>query len=856
MANDNYLLKSLDIIMADRFGRYSKYIIQQRALPDARDGLKPVQRRILYSMWELGLKAEKPFKKSARVVGDVIGKYHPHGDSSIYEAMVRMGQEWKMNVPLIEMHGNKGSIDDDPAAAMRYTETRLEKITALMLEGIEKKIVTFAPNFDDSEQEPTVLPALIPNLLINGARGIASGFATEIPPHNLGEVLEAAIAKIKNPAITLNSLMKYIQGPDFPTGGIINGNKGIYEAFERGQGRITLASKYTIKREGNKHFIEITQIPFGVIKSKLVRDIDEIRFEKKVPGIKEVLDQTNRDGILILIELEIDANAQVIANYLLQKTEMQVYYSYNSIAIKDYAPHLMTLQDLLNAYLEHLKKIKQQELAYDLGKFENKLEIIQGLIRVSDITDAVIEVIKSSDNSKKGVILALQQHFNFSEVQATAIAELRLYRLSRFDQVVLLQEAEQLQQKITTNKLLLSDPASFNDYLILLLKNIKTQFATPRKTLINEADLKIEINTQLLIKSEEIYVGISQNGYIKMFSNRVFEANTLTNYALKEGDKIIFLHQVNTLDKLLIFNSKGSYVFINVHKIIEQKWRDLGVHINDFAVIPSNARIVSVINVKNFDTNAYATLVTKHGLAKRVAIANFETSRFSRAITAIKFKQSNDELINVKLSNGYQDIVILSNSGRIVRFSENEIPIYNTNSSGVKVMSLYEKDSIINFMVGNSKDVFLIGTNLSKFKKMHFSSLVYSSKGSLGKALFTQSKTHPIEVEIFEVIDIEAKVWCYTVENQIHEFAIKEMNYSKNEEGFSKVKIAQTKMISFNAKRFVSSSDPFWVVKNVQEEQQTITNSNNIIDKKFEEIADKIKSLDDLNIDDLLKKIK
>ena len=419
--------ENLDNIMADRFSRYSKYIIQQRALPDARDGLKPVQRRILYSMSELGLDFTKPFKKSARVVGDVIGKYHPHGDSSIYEAMVRMAQDWKMGYTLLEMHGNVGSIDDDPAAAMRYTEVRLSEIANYVIGDLKKNTVKFAPNFDDSEKEPTVMPSLIPNLLVNGAKGIASGYATEMPPHNLGEVLDAAIAKIKNPDIQLSKLYKYVKGPDFPTGGVVYGQQGIYQAFERGHGRITLVSRYKTYEDSKNKYIEITEIPYGVIKSKLVHDIDLIIAGGEVAGLLEIKDQSDRNGVSILITLDKKANEEVILNYLLSKTEMQIYYSYNNVVILNNTPKVLGLAQLLDAYLKHLRDVKTKTLEFDLVKYQTRLEIVLGFLKVAEITDEVIKVIRQSENGKAGVIQNLMNHFGFTQNQATAIAELRLY---------------------------------------------------------------------------------------------------------------------------------------------------------------------------------------------------------------------------------------------------------------------------------------------------------------------------------------------------------------------------------------------------------------------------------------------
>ena len=467
--------QSLDYIMSDRFARYSKYIIQQRALPDIRDGLKPVQRRILYSMHDLNLQHDKPYKKSARVVGDVIGKYHPHGDSSIYEALVRMAQDWKMNMPLVEMHGNKGSIDDDPAAAMRYTEVRLEKITSLLLGELNKNTVNFAPNFDDTEKEPVVLPAYIPNLLLNGSRGIASGFATEIPPHNLGELLDAVIAKIKNPELSWQQMMKYIKGPDFPTGGIVYGLKGLEQAFERGQGRIAISSKYEIVEENKTKIIRISEIPFGVVKAKLVRQIDELRLNGNISDIKEVRDESDRHGISIAIIIEAKANAEAILNFLLQKTDMKIYYTYNMISIVDNAPKVFGIERMLSSYLTYAKEVKTRSAQFDLAKFKKRLEIIKGFIRVSEIPDEVIKVIREASGGKQAVINDLVNILKFSLIQATAIAELRLYRLNRTDVGIYHKEKGELEEKIAYLELILSDVNAFDQHLIEIFKTIKKE---------------------------------------------------------------------------------------------------------------------------------------------------------------------------------------------------------------------------------------------------------------------------------------------------------------------------------------------------------------------------------------------
>ncbi|MBN3535049.1 DNA topoisomerase IV subunit A [Mycoplasma procyoni] len=893
---EKFLEKSLDLIFSDRFGRYSKYIIQQRALPDARDGLKPVQRRILYSMWELGLKSDKPFKKSARVVGDVIGKYHPHGDSSIYEALVRMGQEWKMNVPLVEMHGNKGSIDDDPAAAMRYTEARLAKVANLMLEAIDKNTTTFIPNFDDSETEPMVLPTLIPNLLVNGVIGIASGFATDIPPHNLNEVLDAAIAKIKNPAMEIRKLANIIKGPDYPTGGTIYGRQGILDAFEKGQGKVVLVSKYKVVDTDKQKSIEIYEIPFGVVKSKLVKDIDEIRIDKKIPGIKEVRDQSDRNGISIMIELEDDAKVNAILNYLLQKTQMQINHNYNSTAIKNNAPKLMSLNDMLESYLSHVKDFKQKELKFDLDKDETKLEITLALIRVGDITDEVIRIIRNSDNSKKGVIQALMKEFDFSEVQATAIAEMRLYKLSRIDQQTYINERDLLEDRIKKLKNLLSDEGAFNNYLIDILKQIKKEFGTERKTEIVEDTFKIEIKEEELIRSEECYVGISRDGYIKRFSTKTYESNSIETYALKEGDPLLFLAKVNTLNKILVFINSGNYVLLPVHKLEETKWKDVGIHLNSFVSLKSDEKVVSVVNVKDFGAKEYITLVTEQGIGKRVLVKDFEVSRTNKTYTAIKLKAGKDLLVNAKVSDNFKDIVIVHSEGKAVKYSEIDIPIYNTNSSGVKVVSLPKDAKVEAFNLIDKKDELVLFTKKAQFKKINEKDLSYSQKTTQGKQLFAQNKVNKIETLDLITTSNQNQICIFDLENKISQFDLNSINTTTVDEGYSNSKNKLSFFVSDLKPQVIGvdstevsepkmQQKPVFSENNSQQKQQT--KSENKSKPKDKEIAkkeplinsfeqqketketqkekeqkriksaeEKLKSLDELDIDSLIKKFK
>lgn len=846
--------QSLDNIMSDRFARYSKYIIQQRALPDVRDGLKPVQRRILYSMNDLGLQYNKSYKKSARVVGDVIGKYHPHGDSSIYEALVRMAQDWKMGEPLVDMHGNKGSIDDDPAAAMRYTEARMSKIASLMLQDLEKNTVPFAPNFDDTEKEPTVLPSYFPNLLLNGAKGIASGFATEIPPHNLGELLDATIAKIRNPETSWKSLMKYIKGPDFPTGGIIYGTKGIESSFERGQGRITLCSKYTIEKESKNEIIRISEIPFGVIKSKLVRDIDELRINGQLNGIKEVRDESDRNGISIAIILEQDINSETIVNFLMQKTDMKIYYSYNMISIVDAAPKVLGIDRMIDAYIKHIKKVKTAAIKFDLAKCERRLEIINGLIRVSQIPDEVIKVIRESQGSKQGVIQNLQDILKFTLIQATAIAELRLYRLNKTDVSIYYNEKEELENKIANFKLLLSNEEEFDKHLISMFKDIKKEYAVERKTQIVEEELNINVKQEELIKPESCWISLSKDGYLKRFSNRIYESNEIESFGVKDSDEIIYLDKSNTLNKLLIFTSLGNYAIVPVHKIAEAKWKEEGQFITDFVEISSDEKIVSVIDIASFDVKAYVILITKYGIGKRVLLKEFEASRISKTLKAISFKKNNDVLISAKVSNGIEDVIIITNTTHCVKFSENELPILSPRASGNTLIKV-EHNWVTAFGIANNNDSIMLISGSNNYKNIRFSNIAYCSRATKGQQLIKNLSPKKI------IKDIIKNVKTTFITNSNNQIAISEIDKSTYvdqiiDDQFNKISKINGNtypVINYN----VDTNNEYFNVKfdNVTS-NEIIQKAEEKINQVFKSNEERLKEIDDDKIDDILKKLK
>ncbi len=834
--------ENLDTVVADRFSRYSKYVIQQRALPDVRDGLKPVQRRILYSMYDLGLQHNKPFKKSARVVGDVIGKYHPHGDSSIYDAMVRMGQEWKMGHTLVEMHGNVGSIDDDPAAAMRYTEARLSEIADYVIGDIKKNTVKFAPNFDDSEKEPVVMPVLIPNLLINGSTGIASGFATEMPPHNLNEILDAAIAKIKNPAIELSKLAKIIQGPDFPTGGVIYGTDGIHEAFERGKGRITLASRYNVYSDNKYKYIEITEIPYGVVKSKLVHEIDLIVDSEEVAGLIEVKDQTDRNGINILITLDKNVNENVIVNYLFLKTQMRIYYNYNNVVIDNHTPKTMGISALLDAYLKHVKDVKVRTIEFDLIKYKTRLEIVIGFLKVAKITDKVIEVIRKSENSKQGVIDNLMSAFDFTLNQATAIAELRLYKLSKTDEHTFMLEKQELEEKIKLCELLLTNPDEFNNYLVSLFRDLKHKFGRIRRTSIEIEQINSSVNQEDLVKDEEVFLGISKFGYIKKVSKKTYESNLITTYGIKEDDNILFYDIASSLDKLLLFTNLGNYAYLPVFKVNESKWKEFGIHLSDFVDLSSGEEIVSVIKVSDFDVTNYVCMFTKKGQGKKVLLKDFDVSRFSKTFVAMKLK-NDDELISAKLSNGLKDVLLITKNNFASLYSENDVPIYGLKSNGNKACYLASGDELVSFTVVKPNDSVALVSQSNKVRLINVSEISRVSKQNKGVSIFSKGRLNNAIVQCDPLLD-ETKLLLVNNQGQAHFEKIQ--NYAKQ---------ASTKFINFDADdiRTISLISNYSSTTNDNEfhsYEKESSDENQLMNKAIE-----TKNSIELSIDEILSKV-
>ena len=741
---ENHINEALDDIMSDRFGAYSKYIIQERALPDARDGLKPVQRRILYSMYSDGNTSEKPHRKSAKAVGQIMGVFHPHGDSSIYEAMVRLSQDWKINLPLIDMHGNNGSIDDDPPAAMRYTEARLSSNASLLLNDIDKNTVAMTNNYDDTVLEPTVLPASYPLLLVNGSTGIASGYATNMAPHNLNEIVNATIYRLNNPTCSLEEIMEIVKGPDFPTGGIVEGKEAIKEVFETGRGKVILRSKCEIVSTKTNDQIVITEIPYEVIKSALVKKINDISLAKDIDGISEVRDESGRNGLKIVIELKKDANGQMILNYLYKNTDLQINYSYNNIAIVNHRPTLLSLIDALDAFIDFRKEVVLNRSIYLRDKKKARLHIIEGLIKAISILDSIIETIRKSSD-KKDAKEKLKANFLFSEEQAEAIVNLRLYRLSSTDINALKDEYSLLSKEIAELESIIASKDVLNSVLTRELKEVNNKVVTPRKTEIKDEVSEIVIDKTAMIPNETCYVSISKDGYLKRFSKRVFEANSDVLPFTKESDYLVGIKMCETLDTLLIFTTRGNYAYLPVYKIDESKFKDIGKHLSTYVKVEGNEKIVGAVLVKNFDTYAFVVMATRNGMIKKTSIPRFNVSRSSKVMPCIKLKE-NDELVSVTLCYENDELLLVSREGRYNKYSSDILSDLATRAMGVAGINV-KGDSLAG-VVSNQNDgnEILLCSNRGGFKRLHFADLSLTSRNTKGTYLFKQIKSNPHNV--------------------------------------------------------------------------------------------------------------
>ncbi|WP_456264999.1 MULTISPECIES: DNA topoisomerase IV subunit A [unclassified Bacillus (in: firmicutes)] len=733
----------LEEVIGDRFGRYSKYIIQDRALPDARDGLKPVQRRILYAMYAEGNTQDKNFRKAAKTVGNVIGNYHPHGDSSVYEAMVRMSQEWKVRNVLIEMHGNNGSIDGDPPAAMRYTEARLSAIASELLKDLDKETVEFVANFDDTSKEPVVLPAMFPNLLVNGSTGISAGYATDIPPHHLGEVIDGVIKRIEQPHCTVEDLMTVIKGPDFPTGGIIQGVDGIKKAYETGKGKIMIRGKAEIETiRGGRQQIVITEIPYEVNKANLVKKMDEFRIERKVEGISEVRDETDRTGLRIVVELKKEADANGVLNFLYKNSDLQIPYNFNMVAIHNRRPTLMTLTTVLDAYIAHQKEVVTNRSAYELRKAKERHHIVDGLIKALSILDEVIATIRSS-NDKRDAKNNLMAKYDFTEAQSEAIVSLQLYRLTNTDITQLRDEARELDVRIAELEDILANEKKLLKVITNSLKKLKKTYADERRSVIEEKIEEIKINLEVMIASEDVYVTVTKDGYIKRTSQRSYAASNGKDFGMKDTDRLIHQFEMNTTDVLLLFTNKGSYIYCPVHQLPDIRWKDMGQHITNIISIDREESIQKAIPINEFDETSYLLFFTKGGMVKKTELLQYKAQRYSKPLVALNLK-GDDELVDVHVTTGQQELFIATKNGYGLWFDEEEVSVVGPRAAGVKGINLKEGDEVVSGQIIDPKnDVLVLTTQRGAVKRMNLSEFDKTSRAKRGVLMLRELKKNP-----------------------------------------------------------------------------------------------------------------
>lgn len=734
-------------LISDRYGEYAKTIIQERALPDARDGLKPVQRRILYAMYKDGNTHEKAYRKSAKTVGLVIGNYHPHGDSSIYDAMVRLSQDWKVNHTLIEMHGNNGSIDDDPAAAMRYTEARLAEISSTLLEDIDKDTVVWTPNFDDTENEPTVLPARFPNLIVNGSTGIAAGYATNIPPHNLKEVIEGTIYRINNPKSTVNDLMKIIKGPDFPTKGIAQGIDGIKEAFTTGKGRIVIRSKVNIEKgKGGIQQIVVSEIPYEVVKTNIVKKIDDIRYNKELEGILDVRDESDRTGLRIIIDVKKDSDANLILNYLYKNTDLQVYYNYNMVAIVNNRPMYLGLLDMLDAYIEFYKDFVLRRTKYEFDKRLNRCHVLEGLIKAVSVLDEVIKIIRGSKDkadAKKNLI----DRFQFTDAQAEAIVQLRLYRLTNTDIFALKDEYKQLVDEMKHLNEIINNPASLNKVLCTELTELKDKFAHERYTVIEDEIDEIVIDKIDMIANERVMVSFTKDGYVKKVSLRSYNSTESSLPGLKETDELIGYTEADSIDTLMAFTASGEYVLVPLYEIDESKWRDIGNHISDYVKVNNAEQFVSAYLVKDFDTYAWIITASQDGMIKRTDLNAWKLVRTSRSSLAMNLSD-NDKVIDAKLAYADDEVLIVTRDGYGLRYSIDEIPNVSSRAKGVIAVRLSGEDKVASMdIISPNKTEAVYLTTRGNSKRMKLTDIQVTRRATKGLLIAKKNKTNPAEVK-------------------------------------------------------------------------------------------------------------
>ena len=784
---------TLEDIMGDRFGRYSKSIIQDRALPDVRDGLKPVQRRILYTMWEDRNTFDKPYRKCAKAVGDVMGKYHPHGDSSIYGAMIYMSQAWKMREIFIDIHGNNGSIDGDGPAAYRYTETRLTKLAEVMLKDINRNAVEMTLNYSDEELEPTVLPANFPNLLVNGSTGISAGYATNIPPHNLTEVIDATVHRIDNPNCHLETILNIVKGPDFPTGGVVEGKEGLIQAYSTGRGKVVVKAKTEIVKERGTHQIIVHEIPFEVLKEQLRKKIEDIKIDKKVDGIVDVRDESDKEHMAkLVIELKKEANAELILNYLLKNTDLQVNYNFNMVAIVNRRPKQVGILEILDAFIAHQKDVILRRTNYDLGKAQERLHIVEGFLKAVDIIDEIIKIIRASKNKQESIDNLIKK-FDFTVEQATAIVMMRLYSLSNTDVNLLLEEQDNLRKMIEFLNSILNDETVLKKQMKNSLNEIKKNFGNERRTEIRDEVTDIKIDMKEMIQKENVIVAVTSEGYVKRIPLKSYVAANGEPTTLKPGDHIEGLYSTTTLDTLLLFTNQGQYLYVPIHEIVESKWKELGKHISNFIPLAPEERIISSMILD--DPKGYVIMTTKQGVSKRTQLEELIVSRYTKTINAMKLK-AGDEMVSAVKDNG--KAIFVTKNGNYLNIDSNEIPIVGSKASGVRGINVKDDEVVTCLSPTPDKDYLLIATNKSTAKRVRISELEVSSRAKKGSTLMKKVKTNPYAIISAVPVSIQNTIGV-KIDNEISEIKVTEigiMDLSSTGSSISKYEVEEAFIIA------------------------------------------------------------
>ncbi len=781
-SNAIMIRRDIEEEMRSSFLAYSMSVITSRALPDVRDGLKPVHRRILYTLFEKSLTPDKPYRKCADIVGSVLGEYHPHGDASVYMALVRLAQSFSMRYPLVDGHGNFGSVDGDPPAAYRYTEAKMAKMSVNMLTDIQKETVDFQSNYDDRLKEPTVLPARFPNLLVNGSEGIAVGMASHIPPHNLGEVIDGLDYLIENPDATLEQLMQFIKGPDFPTGGIVQGKAQIREVFETGKGKVVVRSRCEIVEGKTGSSIIVSEIPYEVIKSSLVKKISDIYLSKQIDGIIDVRDESGRDGLRIVIECKKDANCEQILNYLYKNTDLQINYSYNNVAIVNHKPVLMSLASALDAFIDHRRDVVINRSKYLLNKKQARLHIIEGLIKAISILDDVIALIRKSKD-KKDAKENLKVAFLFTEEQAEAIVSLRLYRLSSTDIMVLKEENGTLIKEIAELNAILGSREVLDNVLVNELKEVNELQITPRRSQIEDEVSEVIVDKMAMIPNEACYISVSRDGYLKRFSERAFNANLNTIPSYKEGDALLGIKACDTLDTLLLFSNKGNYAYLPVYKIDECKFKDIGRHVSHYVRMEGNEKFIGGIIVKNFDTFAFVVTATRNGMIKKTMLPRFDVDRSSKALTGMKLK-AGDELVSLCLCYENDDLILISKDGYCNRYSSQIISDVAAKAQGVIAMNV--KADELACVVADHHDgkELLVYTDKGGFKRIHVSNLEFTSRNTKGYRIFRQIKSRPHSVIKADMVSSYQTLYVADGD-KVQEMAVSEVPFMDLEQSFS-----------------------------------------------------------------------